>query len=236
MKKNLFPMLVFFFCLSVSVAFSQNTFRGGDLVMELVNQKTIEYLPVTRDFRNYFILQSIDDVTNIIIGDFVGADILITVITDTDSDGKSDKYYEWYPQVKKKKIQLKPTTTLFEGDGKTKEMIISGEIFKKNYSYKMSSLDSLKYMLKKGSDIVKYEHGYAVRIFDPEKPSERMSEFFFGRKNGRYDLQFKTNYYKLYNNVIKPPIPFSIYCINSKDETVKETVEELIRYVETGKW
>ncbi|MBN1501453.1 MAG: hypothetical protein JW982_14930 [Spirochaetes bacterium] len=234
MKNKLFLSAAFFFCMSLSVVFSESAFRGGDLVMEPLSAKTMEYLPVTRDFRNYFILQSIDDVTNIIIGDFVGADILITVISDLESDGKADKFYEWYPQVKKKKIQTKPTTPLYEGDEKTKEKIISGEIFRTNYSYKMSSLDSLKYMLKKGTDIVKYEHGYAVRIFDPEKPTERMSEFFFGRKNGRYDLQFKTNYYKLYNTVIKPPIPFSVYCVNSKDKAVKDTVEELIKIVEAA--
>ncbi len=64
-------------------------------------------------------------------------------------------------------------------------------------------------------------------LYDEEKTTTPMSEFFFKLKGDRNDLVFKTNYYKLYNTIIRPPISFSVYCKNSKDPVVAKYVKEL---------
>jgi hypothetical protein len=58
-----------------------------------------------------------------------------------------------------------------------------------------------------------------------------MSEFFFSKKLGRYDLIFRTNYYKFFNTKIQPPLVYSVYCRNSKDPVVAEIVEDLLKMV-----
>lgn len=220
-------------CTFTTAVFSANLYRGNEVIKSPLNIKTMELLPVTKEFRNYFILQSIGDETNVIIADFVNADRLITLISDKESDGKVDRVIEYFPDKKKpnKRRPFKPSTPLYEGFSETKDMIISGEIFEKNYSYKMGAIESVKYRLRKGTDIYKYRFGWVVRVFDPDSPGKIMNQFFFGRKDGRYYLQFETNYYKLYHTVIKPPIALSVYCENSKDETVKKVVDELLEMV-----
>jgi hypothetical protein len=110
-----------------------------------------------------------------------------------------------------------------------KRDIISGKVFRENYSYKMKSLDTLKYKLKEGTDIYPFDYGYSVKFYDPDEPTTIMSEFYFAKRGGRYDLMFKTDYYKLYNMKIQPPLPYSVYCKNSRDPIVAETVEELLK-------
>ncbi len=205
---------------------------GTDLIVTTMNAKRLELMPITKDFRNYFVLQVIEDRVNIVIADFVGAERKTILITDDKCDGKIDEVFEYYPDMKKLLRPSKTTSDLFLGLEKTKKKIIDGTIFKEGYSYNMRSIDVLKEKLIKGSDIIKYEHGYTVKVYDPDNPSSIMSEYFFGRKDGTYDLKFKTNYYKLYNTTIKPPIAYSVFCERTTDSYIKEVVEDLIKIVE----
>lgn len=212
-----------------------SAYVSSDFVSDLINSKKLRMLPVSKDFRNYFILQSINDQTNVIVGDFVGSERKIVLLEDYNSDNTIDKTYEYYPDRpdSNRLIPLsKSTSDLCYDILQMKKDIISGAIFTKNYTYTMRSMNELVYKLKKGEDIFKYEHGYTVKIYDPDSRSTIMSDFFFGRKDGRYFLQFKTEYYKLFNNKIKPLVPQSVYCVNSKDAVVKEAVEKLINLKE----
>ncbi len=209
-----------------------DTSASSDLALEKLTPEKVRLLPVTKDFRNYFLLQSIENETSIIIGDFVGAEKKIVVLQDAGADNTIDSVYEYYPELQKNTRPQKTTSDLFSEMAAMKREIISGKAFTDNYAYKMRSLPSLVEKLKKGSDIYKYRHGYTVKLYDPDKPSTIMSEFFFGRKDGAYDLIFKTNYYKLYNTVITPPMQYSVYCERSTDPIIKETVEQLIKIVE----
>lgn len=187
---------------------------------------------VPRDFRNYFILQSINDQTTIIIGDFVGSDKLISLIRDTDGDMKEDRVYEWYPDLNKYRVIRRVSTSLFEGFEETSKQIISGKIFRENYAYKMNSINFLIDRLKQGTDMFKTQNGYSVKIYDEDEESKIKGEYFFQRKNGKYDLQFKTYYYKLYGRKIVPSYTYSVYCSNSTNPVVKDTVERLIKIIE----
>jgi len=112
-----------------------------------------------------------------------------------------------------------------------KKDIIEGLIFEKSYSYKMGSLTALKQKLADGRDIFFTNSGTRVVIYDLEKASTVMNDFFFKIEGERYDLMFKTNYYKLYKISISPPILFSVYCKNSKDPVVAKYVKELLTMV-----
>jgi hypothetical protein len=217
-------LFVFLFCTAILYA---QDYGVSDYILNPMTVDRLQFMPVTRDFRNYFILQSINDTTNIIIGDFVGAEKKIVLIIDENSDNTIDAVHEWYPDTKKRISPRKPTTTLFTDLESMKRDIIS-----ENYAYKMRSLASLEEKLEQGSDRFKYRHGFTVKLYDPDRPNTIMSDYFFGRKGGRYDLIFKTEYYRLYHTIIRPRVYYSVYCSNSKDPIVKETVEKLVKYVE----
>lgn len=227
--KRLLP--IFIILLSVFLLYPTYHFNT-ELIYDPITKTKMRLMPITTDFRNYFILQSIDDVTNVIIGDFVGSEKIICVITDKNNDGKDDTFLQYYPDRKKFTRPAKPSTDLYENFKKSKKEIINGEIFRNSYSYKMGDLLYLKKRISEGVDIFKSGHGYSIKIYDPDNVSTIMNEFYFARKGDRYDLQFKTNYYKIFNTKIAPPIKYSVYCKNSKDPTVKETVEELISLIQ----
>jgi len=202
---------------------------GNLFFTEFLSQEKLKLMPIPQDYRNYFLLQSIDDDTHVIIGDFTGAEKLVSQIQDLKSDNQIDKVVEYFPDSGKYKIRKASSSSFVKNLKDLKADIISGKIFAENYAYKMKSLDTLKYKIKDGTDIFPYDFGHTVKFYDPDEPTTIMSEFFFSKRHGRYDLIFKTNYYKIYKMKIKPPVPFSVYCKNSKDPLIAETVEELYK-------
>ncbi|OHD70286.1 MAG: hypothetical protein A2W19_07305 [Spirochaetes bacterium RBG_16_49_21] len=203
---------------------------GEAFYIEPISNERLSLFPNPPDYRNYFFLQSIGNSTSIIIGDFTGRKRLIVHLIDENSDNTIDKIYEYYPDIGQfKKIRRCSSQFFTENIAQLKKDIIEGKIFRDNYSYKMQSLDSLLYKLEEGFDINHSGSGYTVQFFDPDPPSTQMSEFYFNKIQDRYDLQFRTNYYKIFNLKIIPPIPYSVYCKNSKDPVVAEVVESLLK-------
>ncbi len=198
---------------------------------QTISEEKLKMLPVPMDFRNYFFLQSIDDTSIVVIGDFTGEKRFLTRIVDEKGMNKIDLVSEYYIEEKKIRNKVKPSSAFFSSIEQIKKDIIEGKVFRDNYSYKMKSIDTLRYKLEDGADIFKYGDGYTVKVYDPDEPSSIMCEFYFSKVRNRYDLIFKTNYYKLYRLKIVPPILFSVYCKNSKDPVVAETVEELLKLV-----
>ena len=205
---------------------------GGEFYGEPLSKEKMKLLPLPADFRNYFFLQSVDNDTYVLIGDFTGSERFFSLMMDQGSDNTIDHVTEYYPDSLKFRLKTE-SSSQYAGPGieKLKREIITGEIFHRNYTYKMRSLDTLQYKLKEGTDIFQHEHGYTVKFYDPDEPTTIMSEFFFGKKLGRYDLIFKTNYYKIYKMKIIPPVPFSVYCKDSKDPIIAEYVESLLKLV-----
>jgi hypothetical protein len=199
------------------------------LLKEQILPESLKMLPITPDFRNYFVLQSLANSTSIIIGDFSGADKVISMITDTNYDGKHDKVIEYYPDSVKITYPSKPSSQFYSSFEKTEEDIINGTIFSQNYSYKMLSINVLKERIKNGKDIYPWRYGYNIKVFDPDNASTMMGEYFFSRKDGLYTLIFATYYYKLYKTRITPPLYYSVYCSESKDPKIKDVVDSLYR-------
>jgi hypothetical protein len=83
LKTQLFVFLMLFLFFSVS--------RGDTFFNEFLSQPKLKLLPLPRDYRNYFFLQSIDDETHVIVGDFTGAEKLISQIVELKSDNEIDR-------------------------------------------------------------------------------------------------------------------------------------------------
>jgi len=223
MKKRILSFVVFLFTAA--------TLYSDSFYNQPISDEKMKMLPVPMDFRNYFFFQSINDTSYIIIGDFTGEKRFLTKIIDEKSANKIDAVTEYYPDMKKIRTKMTPGTEFFKSMDQMKRDIIDGKIFRENYSYKMKSIDTLKYKLEEGSDIFKYGDGFTVKFYDPDEPTTIMCEFYFSKVSGRYDLIFKTNYYKLYKLKIVPPLVYSVYCKNSRDPVVAETVESLLKMI-----
>ena len=230
-KRAKIPILILLLLLCASFAPAATEFTHDYLVKDLITRPRLRLLPIPSDFRNYFVLQSIDNTTNVIIGDFVGAERLISLITDEGSDESINAVSEYFPDSAKFTSPEKPSTKFFTGMKEVKQQIINGSIFRNSYSNKMNSLDLLRQRLERGKDIFRRGYGYSVKIYDPDRPNTIMSEFYFSKNQGRYDLIFATYYYKIFNTTIAPSVYFSVYCRNSKDPVVAEVVDSLLKIV-----
>lgn len=198
----------------------------------LITDNTLKFITPPSDFRSYFMLQSIDDTTVILVGNFTDPEKVITLIIDEGSNNTIDNVIEYFPEEKRYRRLKKIMSKSIKSDiAELKKDIIEGVIFEKSYSYKMGSLPALKKKLLDGRDIFFTNSGTRVVIYDLEKTSTVMNDFFFKIEEERYDLMFKTNYYKLYKISISPPILFSVYCRNSKDPVVAKYVKELLTLV-----
>jgi hypothetical protein len=210
------------------------SFSGLESYLESnpITKDKLPMYPVSGDYRNYFFLQSIDDNTMILLGDFTGADRMLVLLSDMNSDNTIDKVVEYYIDQKIFKTPKKSKSQFYQDDIKAlKEDIIEGKIFRDNYAYKMKSMEVLKARIKENNSIRRENSGYMVTYYDPDHSSMPMSEFYFAKKDGRYDLMFKTLYYFVFNSKIQPPLRFSVYCRNSKDPVVAAMVEELLKMV-----
>ncbi len=223
---------IFIFAIILAFNLNNDNIFAGKLIDEtkIITIDNLKLIKPPADFRNYFMLQSIDDTSVILIGDFVGVEKVITLIIDEGSDNTINSVVEYYPEKKKFRYLKTLSSKFLKSDlAGLKKEIIEGVIFEKNYSYNMATLKTLKKKLNEGTDIFHSDAGWVVIIYDPESTSTPMTKFYFKSKENRYDLIFETKFYKLYNIVIQPPITFSVYCKNSKDPIIAEYVKELLK-------
>jgi hypothetical protein len=226
---------IFLFMLIVALSISPDTVISANKLIDetqLITDSTLRFITPPEDFRAYFMLQSIDDATVVLVGNFVEPEKVITLIIDEGSDNTIDSVIEYYPETKKFKRTKTLNSKFIKSDiAELKKDIIEGTVFEKNYSYQMNSLNALKKKLGVGKDIFFTDAGTRVVINDPETAATAMADFFFKVKDDRYDLKFRTIYYKVYNTKIQPPLSFSVYCKNSKDPVVAKYVKDLLSLV-----
>jgi len=221
--------------IAVTPVFAGNS--ATDAVKIPVIKEQIKFLPVPDDCMNYFVLQSFAGETNIIIGDFGGAEKIICLVMDKGSDGTVDGVVEYYPETGKY-VKLKvPTTKLFTNLTQMKRDIIEGTVFRdpnraeRNlYTHVMASMPLLLEKMREGMWVTKRgANGRYVRCLDPDLKSTTMADFFFGKDQGRYSLQFRTVYYKSGLSRIEPAIQYSVYCRDTNDPVVAEYVERFLK-------
>jgi len=227
MKKKIFSIITFL--LASSLVFSVTT----DLQIKSVEPGRLKFFPVTQDNKNYFFLQSIDNVTKIIIGDFTQPEKRIILIT-LDDDYKTIKYVTEYNPVTDELRDLEESSSRFftTDVDRLKRDIINGSIYKNNYTDPMKSIDELKSVLerKDKKSIFSDVYGFSVKFADIDQRKKHSAIFSYGKTIKGYYLIFKTEFYReSFKSVRIPILKYSVYCKNTNDPVIKETVEDLFK-------
>jgi hypothetical protein len=204
-----------------------------DLQVNKLTVDRMKHFPVPKDNINYVFLQSIEGDTSIVIGDFSGLEKKIVMIVDQKSDNTIDAVFEYFPLTKDLRKKTDSQSKFFTNDiVKLKKDIIEGAVYKGNYTDNMKSLGLLESILNNPSANSLYSnvYGFNVKFLETDETHKHSALFSYGKNAGGYYLQFKTEYYrKDFNTVQNPVLKFSVYCRNSNDPVVKETVENLFK-------
>lgn len=227
--KRILTLALFMLILSSS-AFS---IALDDLQIKPVTADRVKYFPVPDDNKNYMFLQAIENDSYIVIGDFSGLEKVIILITDKGNDNTIDSVAEYFPQNRNYRIKKSSDSRFFTTDlAKLKKQIISGSIYKNNYTDEMKSSDALEAMLKKDDKMAVFEdvYGFNIKLFEIDETNKYSAKFTYGKNAGGYYLQFRTEYYrKNFGTEIKPVLKYSVYCRDTNDPVVKEYVEDLFK-------
>jgi len=208
-----------------------------DIQVKKVDAGRLKYFPVPSDNKNYFFLQSINNQTQIIIGDFSKSNnkrlILITLGKDYNS---IKSVVEYYPDKKNMRVMKDSDSEYFTKDiVKLKKDIITGAIYRKNYCDRMNSCQELEDILKQNenTNILSDTYGFTIKLTETDNPVTPSALFTYGKSETGYYLQFRTEFYRLnYRTVEKPILRYSVYCKDTNDPVVADLVEELFKIKE----
>jgi len=202
-----------------------------DVQTKKLTQDRITFFPVPSDNINYVFMQSIENDTAIVIGDFSGVEKKIIMIVDNNNDNTIDSVFEYYPLTKDLKKRKDSNSKFFTKDvAKLKKDIIEGSVYKGNYTDRMESFKTLEKILRNSdtNSLNADVYGFNIKSYETDERKKYSALFSYGKSAGGYYLLFKTEYYrKDYNTVQKPVLKYSVYCKDSNDPVVKETVEYL---------
>jgi len=202
-----------------------------DVQTKKLTQDRITFFPVPSDNINYVFLQSIENDSAIVIGDFSGVEKKIIMITDTNNDNTIDSVIEYFPLTKDLKKRKDSNSKFFAKDiAKLKKDIIEGSVYKGNYTDSMESFKTLEKILRNSdtNSLNADVYGFNIKSYETDERKKYSAVFSYGKNAAGYYLQFKTEYYrKDYKTVQKPVLKYSVYCKDTTDPVVKETVEYL---------
>lgn len=205
---------------------------GVYIQSDRVTVKKLRDLPIPASSEDYAFLQSFDTVTNVVIGNFSQAESIITLVTDENGDEVVDYIIHYNHDMKKFTKEANPSSIYSkEAFIQLKKNIINGSqgggvipnnegavFLKRLVSSKMDTMD-----------LMKTRQGYTVKITDADDKSLTRLRYMFS-DNGIHgvDLVFHVAYTNVYETRVQPVIQYCVYCQNSMDPTVKETVSELL--------
>jgi len=205
--------------------------KGNYVPRILLNASSIRRLPVPKTRENYVILQSIDRVTNIVIGNFLSGEGIITLYRDSDSDGKVDFVARWFQSTNK--VQYLPLPAKLCPPEKFKSMkmkILDGKSDSELYSNKEGGPYIKKVMLG-NSTVRKWRHGFRVIQYDIDSPSKIRTSFFYEYKPKHgASAVFDVKYYHMGRIDLSPIINIGVYCKDSKDSVMIEYMKDLLKY------
>lgn len=225
----------FFTAIAALMVIASSLLYAGidDLQTKKLTQDRVTYFPVPNDNINYIFMQSIGNDTSIVIGDFTGVDKMIVMITDKNNDNTIDSVIEYLPESKDLRKKKDSQSRFFTKDiAKLKKDIIEGTVFQGNYTDDMKSLKILEKVLANSDSNSVYPdvYGFNVKLFEVDERKKNSALFSYGKNAGGYYLQFQTIYYrKDYKTEKKPMLKYSVFCKDTNDPVVKETVENLFK-------
>lgn len=235
MKMRYFYSAAILTMISISALFSAGF---EDIQTKKVTPDRIKLFPVPADNKNYMFMQSIGNETSIVIGDFSGVEKKIIMITDRNNDNTIDSVIEYFPLTKDLRKKTDSQSRFFTTDiAKLKKDIIEGSIYKGNYTDDMKSLKTLEDILKDPdtNSLSAEVYGFNVRFYETDERQRYSALFSYGKNSSGYYLQFKTEYYRKDSNTEqKPVMKYSVYCKDTNDPAVKETVENLFKVKQPG--
>ncbi len=228
MKK--LAVIVLFSLIFCSYLYSQ---QYDDLQAGTVSNDKLKQFPGPESGKNYFFLQSIDDKTQIVIGDFTGVDKKIILITLNPDYNTIRSVVEYNPIRKEMRLRKTSESKFFTTDiDKLKRDIITGAIYKGNNAASMKSFGDLESVFKVNdiSKITIETFGFNVKLAEVDETSKLSGAFSFGNATNGYYLQFKTLYYRENpKSVVAPPLRYSVYSRDTHDPVIKEYVEALFK-------
>ncbi len=210
----------------------QSSIKSGHYVPgDVITARKLRDLPVPASNKNYALYQSIDKISNVVIGSFTADERKITLIQDKNADGKVDIVAHLDVDSKKIHFQGKPYEYCSaEKFRKYKEDIINGNT--KDISPNSEGISYLKELIKDSGNIKKAKFGFKVTRTDTDEPSrERVSYFFSFRELSGADIAFIVNYYYISSGRISPIINHAVYCSNSKDPFAIEIAKRCIKKI-----
>jgi len=204
-----------------------------DLQIKAIEPDRLKFFPVTEDNKNYFFLQSINNVTRIIIGDFTQPEKRIVMIT-LDKDYTTIKSVtEYLPVTDEIRTLNESVSKFFTTEvNKLKRDIITGSIYKNNYTDTMQSLNALESVLKRkdAHSIFPDVYGFSVKYSDVDDRKKHSAIFSYGKAIKGYYLIFKTEFYReSFISTRIPVLKYSVYCKDTNDPVIQETVENLFK-------
>ncbi|HNX22835.1 MAG TPA: hypothetical protein PKG60_02225 [Spirochaetota bacterium] len=209
-----------------------------DLQIKKLTIDRMKLFPVPSDNINYLFMQAIEKDTAIVIGDFSGLEKMIIMIIDKNSDNTIDSVIEYFPLTKDLRVKMDSASKFFNKDiAKLKKDIIEGSVYKGNYTDDMKSLKTLESILNNPdtNSLSTDVYGFNLRYFEVDERQRNSALFSYGKKEAGYYLQFRTEYYrKDFKTEEKPKLRYSVYCKDSNDPVVKETVESLFKVRQPG--
>jgi len=238
MKKNSIGILIAGFILySISSvwgyiengkAIQKNIERGVYIAKLPIKPKDLKKMPVPHTNDDYAFLQCIDDVSNVVIGNFKEGSRTLTLIQDRNSDGQVDRAVTYYIDRNSFKFSAKPWLEYSqEKFKKLKEDILKGrqDEIKPNK-------EGIRYIdsLQKNSELVqRWKNGYRIFLRDEvDDMTERMN-FFASLSSEGADLVYQLNFRNKGVARVSPAINYSVFCKNSKDKLVIETTKKIIK-------
>jgi len=224
-----FAIFILLLLLSSSYLYSQHY---DDLQEKQINTDRLKLFPAPPEGKNYFFLQSINDKTQIVIGDFTGVDKKIILINLNNDYTTIKSVIEYVPAKGEMRTREKSDSKFFTTDiAKLKRDIITGAIYKGNNAENMWSYQELEtaFKLNDSSRIYPEVYGFSVKYTEPEN-NKLAAMYTFGNNTHGYYLQFKTAYYR--ENPVTERIPvlkYSVYSKNTHDPVIQEYVEALFK-------
>jgi hypothetical protein len=204
----------------------------------------ISKLPVPNSREDYAFIQSIGNETCVVLGLFKGNDRRIIMITDSNNDGKADGVATYYADTRRTVVSKTPAKDYSEDQlKKMKQDIINGvqgEVFPnpEGSAYLKKVINGKPGSYKRA----RFKNGYKIFVDDPDILDLHRVIFYYSnntRSGGAADLAFEVVYNQVGPQMVSPVIKFSVYCKDSTDPVVQETVKELLDYtsgaVKSGK-
>ena len=204
---------------------------------DILSITKMKFLPIPSGTTDYAFFQSINKISTVVIGKFKIGEKEVILIQDENTDGKVDLVAHWTVDQNRIDREGAPETYCSAEDfkklkdaivnGKTETVVLGGinTIITPN----REGMAVIEKLIKTPSNIVKYKQGLRISKIDPDELSQEMYaySFSFNDQNGTADLAFDIKYYYSGRQRISPIVNYGVYCLQSQDPFVIETVKKL---------